>query len=183
METLDWVGSKKLFYDKYFTPDVQAKLKREFTNLQHGDMTVAEYVKKFDRGCRFSPLIVNDPAKKFQHFLDGLSPTIHRDVLIADPTDYATTLKRAFSSEKMLKDIRTNGEARCIWETIKSAGSKAWDPSGETHLPNLRMPALNTKSRIEGPIREHHVLITVTHEKSAARVCKHLLVEDIVSAG
>ncbi|KZV55224.1 hypothetical protein F511_26484 [Dorcoceras hygrometricum] len=64
---------KKLFYDKYFTPDEQEKLKQEFRNLRQGDMIVDEYIKKFERGCHFSPLIANDTTEKLQHFLDGLS--------------------------------------------------------------------------------------------------------------
>ncbi|KAG6532128.1 hypothetical protein ZIOFF_005966 [Zingiber officinale] len=96
METLTWEEFKKISYDKYFTLDVQARLKREFRNLQQGDMSVVEYVKKFDRGCHFSPLIADNPAEKLQHFLDGLSPVIRRDVLMSDPADYVATLKRAF---------------------------------------------------------------------------------------
>ncbi|KZV31624.1 hypothetical protein F511_00428 [Dorcoceras hygrometricum] len=99
VDSMTWEEFKKIFYDKYFTPDVQARLKREFRNLHQGDISVAEYVKKFDRGCHLSPLIVDYPAEKLQHFLDGLSPAIRRDVLMSDPVDYATALKRAFRSE------------------------------------------------------------------------------------
>ncbi|KAG6487509.1 hypothetical protein ZIOFF_056096 [Zingiber officinale] len=79
METLTWEEFKKIFYDKYFTPDVQARPKREFRNLRQRDMSVAEYVKKFDRSCHFFPLIVDNPVEKLQYFLDSLSPAIRRD--------------------------------------------------------------------------------------------------------
>ncbi|XP_042401400.1 uncharacterized protein LOC121991469 [Zingiber officinale] len=45
-----------------------ARLKREFRNLRQGDMFVAEYVKKFDRGCHFAPLIADNPAEKLQSY-------------------------------------------------------------------------------------------------------------------
>lgn len=112
MVTLDWAGFKRVFYDKYFTPDVQAKLKREFWNLRQGDMSVAEYVKKFDRGCHFSPLIANNEAEKLQHFLDGLLPSIRRDVLMVDPADYTAAQKMAYRSEQTLKDINAEAQGK-----------------------------------------------------------------------
>ncbi|KZV32214.1 hypothetical protein F511_22480, partial [Dorcoceras hygrometricum] len=91
---------------------VQERLKSEFRNLWQGDMSVAEYVKKFNRGCHFSPIIADDPAEKLQHFLDGLSPAIRRDVLMSDPADYATALKRAFRSEQTLKDLHAEAQRK-----------------------------------------------------------------------
>ncbi|KZV18079.1 hypothetical protein F511_25710 [Dorcoceras hygrometricum] len=93
METLDWVGFKKPFRCDIFQLKEDASLcgkeqKRLLTwklwtgNLRYGDVTVAEYVKKFDRGCHFSPLTANDPAEKLQHFLDGLGPNIRKNVLM-----------------------------------------------------------------------------------------------------
>ncbi|XP_073061860.1 uncharacterized protein [Primulina eburnea] len=77
--TLTWEEFKRVFYDKYFTSDVCSRLKRELMSLRQGDWSVAEFVQKFDRGCHFGPLIVNDAAEKLRHFLDGLSLTIQHD--------------------------------------------------------------------------------------------------------
>ncbi|XP_073120117.1 uncharacterized protein [Henckelia pumila] len=78
-DTLPWTDFRKLFFDKYFTAE--------------GDLSVAEFVRKFERGCHFVPLIGDDEAEKLQHFIDGLRPTIHRDVVMAEPADYATVLR------------------------------------------------------------------------------------------
>ncbi|XP_073279538.1 uncharacterized protein [Primulina huaijiensis] len=72
LATLTWVQFKNIFYDKYFTADVRGRLKREFMSLCQGDMTVAEFVRKFDRGCQFVLFISRDSAKKLRHFVDGL---------------------------------------------------------------------------------------------------------------
>ncbi|XP_042404595.1 uncharacterized protein LOC121994720 [Zingiber officinale] len=88
LNTLTWEEFKRIFYEKYFTVDVRSRLKREFISLRQGDLSVAEFVKKFDRGCHFAPLIANNATEKLRHFLDGLRPTIRRDVLLADPTEY-----------------------------------------------------------------------------------------------
>ncbi|KAG6527547.1 hypothetical protein ZIOFF_009658 [Zingiber officinale] len=90
---------------KVFIADVRSRLKREFMSLRQGDLSVAEFVKKFDRGCHFVPLIANDATEKLRHFLDGLRPTIRRDVLLADPTEYQDAVTRAFRVEQSLKDI------------------------------------------------------------------------------
>ncbi|XP_073294511.1 uncharacterized protein [Primulina huaijiensis] len=81
MVTLTWEEFKRVFYDKYFTSD------------------------KSDRGCHFVPLIANDAVEKLLHFLNGLRPTIGRDVMLVDPTHFTTAIPRAFIAEQSLKDI------------------------------------------------------------------------------
>lgn len=51
------------------------------------------------------PLIVNYAAEKLRHFLDGLKPTIRRDVMLSNPTGYNDVVTRAFREEQSLKDI------------------------------------------------------------------------------
>ncbi|XP_073119964.1 uncharacterized protein [Henckelia pumila] len=50
MTTLTWNGFKDVFYGKYFTISTRTRLAREFLELRQGIMSVAEYVKKFERG-------------------------------------------------------------------------------------------------------------------------------------
>ncbi|XP_075478830.1 uncharacterized protein LOC142519683 [Primulina tabacum] len=105
MATLTWERFKRVFYDKYFTSDVRSRIKREFMSLRQGDWTVAEFVQKFDMGCHFVPLIAIDGAEKLRHFLDGLKPTIHRDVMLSDPTDYTNVVAKAFRAEQSHKKV------------------------------------------------------------------------------
>ncbi|XP_073128818.1 uncharacterized protein [Henckelia pumila] len=79
--TLPWTDFKRLFFEKYFTADVRARLKTEFMSLRQGDLSVAQFVVKFERGCHFVPLIGDDEAEKLQYFIVGLRPSIRRDVL------------------------------------------------------------------------------------------------------
>ncbi|XP_075500152.1 uncharacterized protein LOC142538740 [Primulina tabacum] len=102
---IDSGGFQEVFFEKCFTADVHSRLKREFMSLHQGDSSVAKFVKKFDRGCHFVPLIANDAAVKLRHFLDGISPTVRRDMLLGDPTSYNDAFTRAFRAEKSLKDI------------------------------------------------------------------------------
>ncbi|XP_073290989.1 uncharacterized protein [Primulina huaijiensis] len=75
LATLTWAQFKTKFYEKYFTADVRGRIKREFMTLHQGDVSVADFVKKFDRGCHFVPLIAGDAEEKLRNFMDGLRPT------------------------------------------------------------------------------------------------------------
>ncbi|XP_073121645.1 uncharacterized protein [Henckelia pumila] len=93
--TLTWEAFKTLFYEKYYTAEVRAQLKKEFMSLWQGDLTVSEFVRKFERGCHFVPLIGNDEAEKLQIFVACMRPTIRRDVMMAEPMDYAAAIRKA----------------------------------------------------------------------------------------
>ncbi|XP_073038265.1 uncharacterized protein, partial [Primulina eburnea] len=105
LATITWPQFKDIFYKKYFTADARGRLKREFMSLRQGDLSVADYVKKFDRGCHFVPLIARDPAEKLRHFMDGLRPTLRNNVMMMNPVDYAAATAYAFRSEQSLREI------------------------------------------------------------------------------
>ncbi|XP_073133686.1 uncharacterized protein [Henckelia pumila] len=77
-----------------------------------GDLSVAQFVVKFERGCHFVPLIGDDEKEKLEHFLVGLRPAIRRDVLMAEPADYASALRRALRSEQTLRDISAEAHGK-----------------------------------------------------------------------
>ncbi|XP_073133328.1 uncharacterized protein [Henckelia pumila] len=85
--------------------EVRAQLKKEFMSLRQGDLSVFNFVRKFESGCHFMPLIENGEAEKLQHFVSCLRPTIRRDVMMAEPVDYADAIRKALRSEQSLKDI------------------------------------------------------------------------------
>ncbi|XP_073067192.1 uncharacterized protein [Primulina eburnea] len=76
--TLTWDRFKEIFYEKYLTADVRGRLKREFMTLRQGDVYVAEFMNKFDRGCHFVPLIARDVAEKLRYFMDDIEFEVQR---------------------------------------------------------------------------------------------------------
>ncbi|XP_042446425.1 uncharacterized protein LOC122031374 [Zingiber officinale] len=48
LATLTWTDFKEVFYGKYFTVDNRTRLAREFLELRQGDLSVAEYVRRFE---------------------------------------------------------------------------------------------------------------------------------------
>ncbi|XP_073056889.1 uncharacterized protein [Primulina eburnea] len=105
LATITWAQFKTKFYEKYFTADVRSRLKREFMTLRQGDVPVADFVKKFDRGCHFVPLIAGDAEEKLRHFMDGLRPTVRDKVMMMNPGNYAMAVTYAYRAEQSLKDI------------------------------------------------------------------------------
>ncbi|XP_073121070.1 uncharacterized protein [Henckelia pumila] len=75
-------------------------------SLSQGDKSVAEYVKQFERGCHFAPLIANDEQERLRHFTDGLRPDIKHDVFMADVANYSAAVKRALRSEQGTKEMQ-----------------------------------------------------------------------------
>ncbi|XP_073017946.1 uncharacterized protein [Primulina eburnea] len=103
--TLTWARFKEFFFGKYFPADVRGRLTREFMGLRHGDLSVADFIRKFDRGCHFVPMIAGDAAQKLRHFIDGLRPTLRRDVMLMRPASYDEATACAFQAEQALRDI------------------------------------------------------------------------------
>ena len=49
-----WEGFKTLFLNKYFPSNLKDQKEIEFLTLQQGDITVDEYVARFESLARFS---------------------------------------------------------------------------------------------------------------------------------
>ncbi|XP_073294320.1 uncharacterized protein [Primulina huaijiensis] len=105
LATLSWTRFTEVFYSKYFTEEVRTRLTTEFMSLRQGDMTVTEFIRKFERGCHFVPLIANDARAKLIHFLVGLRPILRRDVRVSDPTSYEVAVSKALAAEQDQRDI------------------------------------------------------------------------------
>ncbi|XP_073017863.1 uncharacterized protein [Primulina eburnea] len=64
-----WQEFKDLFYDKYFPRDVRSQKVKEFLELIQGNMTMQEYILKFEQGCQFAPYRASNDIEKGEHFL------------------------------------------------------------------------------------------------------------------
>ncbi|KAG6473402.1 hypothetical protein ZIOFF_067318 [Zingiber officinale] len=80
--------------------------------FKEGDHSVAEFVREFDRGCHFVPLIANNPKEKLRHFIDGLRPILHRDVRVADPKEFAKAVTRALRAKQDQRDIEVDRQGK-----------------------------------------------------------------------
>ncbi|KAG6514075.1 hypothetical protein ZIOFF_024414 [Zingiber officinale] len=95
LATLTWADFKKVFYGKYFTADNRTRLAREFLELRQGDMTVAEYVRRFERGRYFVLMIASQPVEELKHFIEGLRAAIRHDVRLSRVTTFREAVDQA----------------------------------------------------------------------------------------
>ncbi|XP_075494696.1 uncharacterized protein LOC142532262 [Primulina tabacum] len=105
LATLTWKHFKDIFYNKYFTADARRRLTQEFMSLRHENLTVPEFIRRFDRGCHFVPIIARGEAEKLRHFMDGLRTTIRRVVMLMRLATYDAATACAFQAEQALRDI------------------------------------------------------------------------------
>ncbi|XP_050902471.1 uncharacterized protein LOC127113967 [Lathyrus oleraceus] len=76
---ITWDNFKREFLEKYFSDDVHNKKKIEFLKLKQGNMTVVDYVAKFEELSRFFPYYngVGEESKGVK-FESGLHPKIRQ---------------------------------------------------------------------------------------------------------
>jgi hypothetical protein len=66
----------KAQFKTHYVPCGTLKLKKEFSELQQGDMTVNEYLNRFTQMSRYARYDVNTDEKKHDAFLNGLNDEI-----------------------------------------------------------------------------------------------------------
>ncbi|XP_073138495.1 uncharacterized protein [Henckelia pumila] len=105
LTTLTWNWFNEVFSGKYFIVSTRTRLEREFLELRQGSTSIADYVKKFERGRYFVPMIFGNPAEELKHFMEGLNASIHRDVRLNGATTYREVVDLSTLSEKDRNDI------------------------------------------------------------------------------
>ncbi|KAG6492134.1 hypothetical protein ZIOFF_047084 [Zingiber officinale] len=105
LATLTWTDFKEVFYGKYFTVDNRTRLAREFLELRQGDLSVAEYVRRFERGRYFVPMITSQPVEELKHFTEGLRPAVRHDVRMSRVTTFREAVDQALMSERDRNDM------------------------------------------------------------------------------
>ncbi|XP_073121935.1 uncharacterized protein [Henckelia pumila] len=150
MTTLNWNGFKDLLYGKYFTVSTKTRLAREFLELRQGSMSIAEYVKKFERGRYFVPMISGNAEEELKHFVEGLNATIRRDVRLSGAKTYRAVVDEAMLSKKDGNDISKNLRRREL--AIKGESSKGLAKRDRTRL---QLRGDRSSSSAKTPIRRN----------------------------
>ncbi|XP_073129705.1 uncharacterized protein [Henckelia pumila] len=114
LTTLTWNGFKDVFYGNYFTVNTRTRLSREFLEIRQGSIPIAEYVKKFEWGRYFVPMISGNAAEELNHFMEGLNATIRRDVRLSGAKTYRETVDESMLPEKYGNDIIKESQAKRI---------------------------------------------------------------------
>ncbi|XP_075475661.1 uncharacterized protein LOC142508887 [Primulina tabacum] len=146
VSALKWQEFKDLFYDKYFPRDVRSQKVKEFLELKQGNMSIQEYILKFEEGCQFAPYLANNDIEKGEHFLKGVRAEIKRDVRMSKVASYKEIIEKARMAEQDEKEIERERQLKRQDFSTKGQGS-GWNGKGkfrgkekEEHRPNASMP-------------------------------------------
>ncbi|XP_047307882.1 uncharacterized protein LOC124911440 [Impatiens glandulifera] len=105
------------------------KLAREFLEIRQGDASVTDYVKKFERGRYFAPMILGSATMELNHFMEGFNATIKRDVCLSEATTMRETIEKVLMSKKDSADI------------VKESTAKRNNYAGrDSQRPNFKRP-------------------------------------------
>jgi hypothetical protein len=78
----------KAHFCTHYAPRCTMKLKKEFTDLEQGNMSVNEYLNSFIQLARYTPDDINTDEKKHDMFLNGLNDDIQFQLHNMDYTDF-----------------------------------------------------------------------------------------------
>ena len=101
---ITWEAFRNVFLDKYFPHSLRIQKETEFLQLQQGDMSIGEYVAKFEELARFSWYLKSDPEGEWKaiKFEQGLRPDILNMVGTLEIRDYSTLVNKCRVAEKNL---------------------------------------------------------------------------------
>ncbi|XP_012829797.1 PREDICTED: uncharacterized protein LOC105950955 [Erythranthe guttata] len=114
-----WEAFKVLFFEKYFSKNVRAQKLKEFLELKQGNLTVAEFTRRFEQGSLYAPFISKDDTEKMNHYLRGLNPIIKLDVRLTSASTFRGVVGKALEAEQDEMEIRQ-------WRPPHDASSRPW---------------------------------------------------------
>jgi hypothetical protein len=107
------------------------KLKKEFTDLKQGGMTVNEYLISFIQLSRYAPYDINTNEKKQDMFLNGLNDDIKFQLLNTDYADFQHVVDKAIVIENKIKEMEKDGKRKVSFHG---------QPSGSNIRPRFSQP-------------------------------------------
>ena len=99
--TMTWAQFLKLYNEKYLGEAVRTRKVHEFMDLRQGNLSVAEYVMKFEELARFAPNVVPTDEARMSKFLHGLRLQIVKQVDsgATGPQSYGDAVQRALRQD------------------------------------------------------------------------------------
>jgi hypothetical protein len=112
VDSITWNEFKARFHNHYVPRDTMKLMKKEFTNLRHGSMTVNEYLNSFIQLSRYATEDIDTDKKKQDMFLEGLNDDIQFQLLNTDNVDLQHMVDKAIIIESKLKEMEKDGKRK-----------------------------------------------------------------------
>ncbi|KAL5578342.1 hypothetical protein UlMin_020041 [Ulmus minor] len=99
-EAFTWEMFKNEFFNQYFPTSVRREKEREFSKLEQGNKTVAEYEASFARLAKFAPDLVATEESRARRFEEGLRASIRQAVIPFEIVSYSGVVNKALLVER-----------------------------------------------------------------------------------
>ena len=103
-KNITWEFFIAQFRKQYVGQTYLSNMKREFHNLKHRQMSVAEYKREFTRLSKYAPEILVIEEEKCRQFEDSLNDYIRACVTRFDHDDYSKIVKCALNVERVKEE-------------------------------------------------------------------------------
>ncbi|XP_073152202.1 uncharacterized protein [Henckelia pumila] len=90
-----WSLFKTEFFKRFFPISYRKEKGSEFVNLKQGNLSIEDYVSKFDSLLRFAPHVADNEEAKADHFINGLNPEIFTLVNTERANNFADAMDQA----------------------------------------------------------------------------------------
>jgi hypothetical protein len=129
---ITWAQFRMLFEDRYLSPAIRDRLRREFMSWVQGDMTVLQYEERFIMLSYYAPELVANERDKIDRFIQGLHD------------DYQDRMSAVeYESFRKAVDAALRCETRAL---MSSRGSRALEVGGPSQGPSKRLSSRSESS-------------------------------------
>ncbi|VFQ83746.1 unnamed protein product [Cuscuta campestris] len=101
-EPVQWATFDRLFHEEYILEHFTEAKREEFLKFTHGELTLPEYRKKFDKLVGFGQDLVSTMEKRCKRFMEGLRPDLSAHLITAPRVDINTLFKHALDMNAAL---------------------------------------------------------------------------------
>nr|KYP62983.1 hypothetical protein KK1_017544 [Cajanus cajan] len=93
-EVVNWENFRKVFMEKYFPDSARYAKEAEFLRLQQGNMSVQEYVVKFEHLARYYSQAITK-AWRCRKFSEGLRYKLKKAIVLMGIMDFLVLVEKA----------------------------------------------------------------------------------------
>ncbi|VFQ63003.1 unnamed protein product, partial [Cuscuta campestris] len=135
-----WTHFEWAFKQEYIPKCFSEEKRKEFVELQQGDMTLPEYRQKFTSLAKFAPTLVSTPTDRIEEFRKKLRPDLRSRVSVLTTVDFAEAydlIARADSDlSACIEYLKTNNVSSNTHRSINSIskGKRPFQESSNSHF-------------------------------------------------
>ncbi|VFQ59800.1 unnamed protein product [Cuscuta campestris] len=138
-----WAHFEWAFKQEYIPKRFSEDRRREFVELQQGDMTLPEYRQKFTKLAKFAPTLLSTPTDRIEEFRKKLRPDLRSRVSVLTTVDFAAAYEIIARADSDLSACIEKGKGPSKNLTVRtshrptgsaSKGKRPFQESNSSHF-------------------------------------------------